>query len=88
MDNKQITMYSTAWCGDCKRSKAWLDAHKIGYNEIDIEKDKAGMQFVQKTNNGMNSVPTIVFPDGSILVEPSNEELEKKVSTLSCLGSL
>jgi mycoredoxin len=77
--DKKIVMYSTSWCGDCRRSKAWLDAHGVEYREINIEEDEAALAYVQKVNKGMNSVPTIVFPDGQILVEPTNEELEKKV---------
>lgn len=77
-----IVMYSTSWCGDCRRSKAWLDANKVEYKEVNIEEDEEGMAYVQKVNNGMNSVPTIVFPDGSILVEPSNQQLEEKVKAL------
>lgn len=77
--NDTIIMYSTTWCGDCKRAKQWFDKHHILYKEVDIEKNEEAMQFVQKVNKGMRSVPTIVFPDGSILVEPKNEELERKI---------
>lgn len=79
MTGKTIVMYSTNWCGDCKRSKAWFDTNKIPYQEINIDKNQEALQFVQRVNQGNTSVPTIVFPDQSILVEPSNEELEEKV---------
>ena len=75
-------MYSTSWCGDCRRSKAWMDAHNVEYREVNIEEDEGAMAYVQKVNNGFKSVPTIVFPDGSVLVEPSNTELEEKIKTL------
>jgi len=71
-----ITMYTTSWCGDCKRSKAFLDEKGVDYDEVDIEKDARAAKFV---NHGNRSVPTIVFDDGSTLVEPTNEELEKKL---------
>lgn len=82
MDNGKIIMYSTTWCGDCLRSKQWFNQHKIPFTEINIEEDQKAMEFVQKINNGMNSVPTILFPDGSILTEPSNDVLEKKIKEL------
>lgn len=76
---KQIRMYSTAWCGDCRRSKRFLEMHHIPYEEINIEEHPDAAQIVIALNNGMRSVPTIVFPDGSILVEPSNLALAKKL---------
>ncbi len=78
-------MYSTTWCGDCKRSKSFLNSHGVLYTEINIEEDEKAMAYVQKINDGMNSVPTIVFSDGSILTEPTNEDLEKKVKELGLL---
>ena len=77
-----ITLYTTSWCGDCRRSKHWLDTNGISYTEINIEEDEKAMQFVQEVNKGMNSVPTIVFPDGSSLTEPSNKDLEDKLREL------
>lgn len=72
---KKITMYATTWFGDCRRAKRWLDAHAIPYESIDIETDEQAAVEVLRINGGMRSVPTIVFPDGSILVEPSAREL-------------
>ena len=74
-----IIVYGTTWCYDTIRAKGILDRNKIVYQWVDIDKDVEGRKFVEKTNNGNRSVPTIVFPDGSILVEPSNSELEKKL---------
>ena len=74
----RIQVYGTNWCGDCFLAKRFLDEQGIPYNWIDIGKDKEAREFVQRVNNGMHSVPTIVFPDGSILVEPSARELAKK----------
>jgi glutaredoxin-like protein len=74
-----IKMYGTAWCGDCHRSRAFLDEKGIKYEFIDIDKDEKAMKYVEGVNKGMRSVPTIVFEDGSILVEPNNEELGKKL---------
>lgn len=79
MSNDQIVMYGTSWCGDCRRSRRVLDENNIPYQYIDIEQDDAARQHVEKVNNGSRSVPTIIFPDGSVLVEPSNAELLAKV---------
>lgn len=74
-----IQVYSTVWCGDCKRAKKFFGEQRIPYVNIDIEHDPAAMAFVEKTNHGKRIVPTIVFPDGDILVEPSNAQLAAKL---------
>jgi len=68
-------MYATTWCGDCRMAKRWFDAHGIPYDYINIETDEHAAAEVLRINRGMRSVPTIVFPDGSVLVEPSAREL-------------
>ena len=73
-------MYVTTWCGDCRIAKRWFDAHDIPYEYINIEEDDKAAEFVVRVNSGMRSVPTIVFPDGSILVEPTTRELASKLS--------
>jgi len=79
MPTKQIEVYGTSWCPDCARTKRYLDSHKIPYTWCDIEKDERGCAYVERVNKGNRSVPTLVFPDGSIMVEPSDSELEKKL---------
>ncbi len=74
-----IKLYGTTWCGDCVRSKAFLEEKGVKYEFIDVDKDTKAMEYVERVNKGMRSTPTIVFEDGSILVEPSNEELGKKL---------
>jgi len=74
-----ITVYSTVWCPDCKRAKKFFNDHRIQYKNIDIEKDEEAMAFVEKVNDGNRVIPTIIFPDGSKLVEPSNAELAEKL---------
>jgi len=75
----QIILYGTAWCPDCKRSKQFFGEQRIPYHYVDIEQDAEAMEFVIKTNKGNRSIPTIVFEDGSVLVEPSNAQLAKKL---------
>ncbi len=74
-----IRMYSTTWCGDCRRSKRFLEAHQIPFEEINIDEDRQAAEVVLTINKGARSVPTIVFPDGSVLVEPSNLALAGKL---------
>lgn len=70
-----ITMYATRWCGDCQSYRRWFDARHISYDVIDIDRDEEAAAYVIQVNGGMRSVPTIVFPDGSVLVEPTSCEL-------------
>ena len=79
MTTSEITVYGAHWCPDCRRSKQFLGEHQIPYNWVDIEEDLEGEQFVIKKNDGKRIIPTIVFADGSILVEPTNAELAEKL---------
>lgn len=74
-----IVMYSTTWCGDCRRSKRWLNEHNIPYTDIDIDQDEQAAAYVRQINNGRAVVPTIIFPDGAMLTEPSNAVLALQV---------
>ena len=74
----RIKIYATTWCGDCRMAKRWFDAHGIPYDSINIETDECAAAEVLRINRGMRSVPTIVFPDSSVLVEPSARELAAK----------
>jgi mycoredoxin len=78
-DNREIILYGTTWCGMTTRARSLLDQNKIKYRWVDIDADTEAGKLVEKVNKGFRSVPTIVFPDGSILVEPSNSELAKKL---------
>ena len=77
-NEKMIKMYATHWCGDCRMARRWFDAHGVPYEFINIEDDDRAAEYVVRVNHGARSVPTIVFPDGSILVEPSPRELASK----------
>lgn len=74
-----ITLYGAHWCPDCRRSKQFLGEHQIPYTWVDIEQDAAAEQYVVAKNAGKRIIPTIVFEDGSFLVEPSNAELAAKL---------
>jgi glutaredoxin-like protein len=74
-----ILVYGTTWCSDCRRAKQFLGEHRVPYAWIDIEQDEAAMREVERLNAGKRSVPTILFPDGSTLVEPSNDQLAEKL---------
>jgi thioredoxin reductase (NADPH) len=79
LEENQILVYGTVWCPDCKRAKKFFGEQRIPYVNIDIEQDPQAMAYVEKVNNGMRIIPTILFPDGSILTEPSNADLAKKL---------
>lgn len=74
-----VLVFGAMWCVDCRRSKQFLEEHGVPYKWHDVSHDPAAMALVQKINNGMKSIPTIVFSDGSIMVEPSNRDLAKKL---------
>lgn len=74
-----IQLYGASWCPDCRRAKKFLADQRVRYEWHDIESDPDGVRVVQEHNDGKNIIPTVVFPDGSHLAEPSNEELEEKI---------
>lgn len=73
-----ILLYGAMWCPDTVRSRNYLNENKIPYQWFDIDEDPEAKEFVRKQNNGHVVIPTIVFPDGSILVEPTDEALGAK----------
>jgi mycoredoxin len=75
----QIVVYSTTWCSDCRRAKRVLDRHGARYRWIDVDQDEAAADRVISINRGLRVVPTILFPDGTIMTEPSDEELTRKL---------
>ena len=79
MDKPKLSVYGAPWCPDCKRSKQFLGEQRVPYRWIDIDKDPKGREYIRQVNNGKQVIPTIVFEDGSILVEPSNAELARKL---------
>ena len=78
-DLKPIKIYGTTWCGDCHRSTDFLDKHNISYVWINIEDDDDARETAVPLNDGVQRVPVIVFPDNSVLVEPTNSDLELKL---------
>ena len=84
--NSRIMMYSTAWCPDCRRAKGIMKRLKVDFTEIDVDEDKEGYQIVVDYNAGKRIVPTIFFPDGSVLVEPANDVLIEKLTTLGLVN--
>ena len=83
--SKEITMYGADWCGDCRRSKRFLDENKVDYDYIDVEADVKASDKVIEINGGVRSIPVIVFPDGTHLTEPSDNDLKAKLVSLNIL---
>ena len=75
-----LTMYSTPWCGYCTRLKRQLDREGIAFEEVDIEQVPAAADIVMQVNRGMQTVPTIVFADGSALTNPSLAQIKAKIA--------
>ena len=79
MSHTNLTVYGASWCSDCKRAKKFLGEQRVHYNWVDVEQDAEGLALVERANKGKRIIPTIVFGDGGILVEPSNAELAAKL---------
>ena len=78
--NDQITMYSTTWCGYCRRLKSQLEREGIGFAEVDIEQTPEAADYVMSVNGGNQTVPTVVFADGSALTNPSLAQVKDRLS--------
>ena len=79
----QLTMYTTTWCGYCKNLKRQLARDGIEVAEVDIERDQTAADFVMSVNGGNQTVPTMLFPDGSAMVNPSAAQVRERLATLS-----
>jgi mycoredoxin len=75
-----ITLFSTSWCGYCRRLRTALDCEGIAYSEVDIERHPAGADYVMSVNGGNQTVPTVVFPDGSAATNPSIAEVRQRLA--------
>jgi len=78
-----LTMYTTVWCGYCRRLKNQLAREGIEVTEVDIERDPAAADYVMSVNGGNQTVPTIVFPDGTALTNPSAAMVRARLRELS-----
>ena len=76
----ELTIYSTPWCGYCHRLKGQLDREGISYREVDIEQEPEAAFVVEQVNGGNQTVPTLVFPDGSALTNPSVAQVKAKIA--------
>lgn len=76
----QFTMYSTPWCGYCHRLKSQLDREGIDFTEVDISQQPDAAHIVERVNNGNQTVPTLVFGDGSALTNPSLAQVKQKLA--------
>jgi glutaredoxin-like protein len=85
MSSQEIRMYSAEWCGDCRRSKRLLAELGVEYTLIDVESDPSAAAKVMEINGGMQSIPVIVFSDGTHLTEPSDSDLKAKLEALQII---
>jgi thioredoxin reductase (NADPH) len=83
-----LILYGAAWCPDCRRSKSFLAEQRVAYTYVDLEANPDERVTVERYNDGRMIIPTIVFPDGSHVAEPSNEELAERLGlTREAAGS-
>jgi len=75
-----VTMYSTTWCGYCRRLKSQLEREGIGYAEVDIERETHAADYVMSVNGGNQTVPTVVFPDGTALTNPTLAQVKERLA--------
>ena len=78
----KLKVIGASWCPDCKRAKTFLGQHRIEFDWVDMETDPTAQAEVERINDGKRIIPTIIFPDGSILTEPSNDELAEKLGII------
>ncbi len=78
-------MYGADWCGDCRRSKRFMEENNVEFNYIDVEADLSAADKVIEINGGAKSIPVIVFEDGTHLTEPSDNDLKAKLEALAIL---
>jgi mycoredoxin len=83
MTKPAVTMYSTQWCGYCHRLRSQLDREGIAYEVVDIEQQPEAAELVQQVNNGNQTVPTLVYADGSAQTNPSVSDVKAKLAALS-----
>lgn len=76
----QLTMYSTPWCGYCHRLKGQLDRAGIAVDVIDIDEEPHAADVVRSLNRGNQTVPTVVFPDGTAIANPSLAQVQAKLA--------
>ena len=79
----QLTMYTTPWCGYCRNLKRQLARDGIEMVEVDIERDEAAAEFVMSVNGGNQTVPTVLFPDGTALTNPSAAQVKAQLAASS-----
>jgi mycoredoxin len=78
-----LTVYTTSWCGPCRRLKSQLTREGISYDEVDIERDPQAAEYVMSVNNGNQTVPTVVFPDGKAVTNPSVVEVKARMAAIA-----
>lgn len=84
MQDKTVRLFGAAWCGDCVRSQALLEHHGVSFSYHDVDADE-GTRKEAADLSGRPNIPVLVFPDGSVLTEPNNSILEKKLTDLEML---
>jgi len=85
MAKADITMYGADWCGDCRRSKRLLEELDVQVTHIDVEVDQSAAAKVREINGGAQSIPVLIFSDGTHMTEPSDNDLQAKLTSLGII---
>ena len=80
---QSVTMFSTSWCGYCRRLKSQFEREGIDYSVVDIERDQAAADYVMSVNGGNQTVPTILYSDGTAMTNPSIVQVREHLATLA-----
>ena len=83
VSGSSFTMYTTPWCGYCHRLKSQLDREGISYDVVDIEQQPEAVEIVESANGGNQTVPTLVYRDGTAMTNPSLAQVKDKVAALA-----
>jgi len=75
----KIKVFGTTWCSDCHRTKKFLDQNNIQYDWTDVDKNTEFAKYITELNNGIQRVPTLILPDGSVMIEPTDQDLAHKL---------
>jgi mycoredoxin len=83
MTAETFTMYTTPWCGYCQRLKGQLGREGITFAEVNIEEHPDAAKIVEQANNGNQTVPTLVYADGTAQTNPSVAQVKEKLAALA-----
>ncbi|HEU5474512.1 MAG TPA: glutaredoxin family protein [Actinophytocola sp.] len=77
--SENVVVFGAEWCGDCRQAKAWLRNNKVPFTDVDVERDAVARDRAIELAEGRTNIPVVVLPDGSVLIEPTDAELARRL---------